>query len=214
MLPRTLLKHASRNAIAYAALFIALGGSAYAAMTLPANSVGPKQLRVGAVTLPKIATKARAALHAIAPEAVSPSKFGTIPAARVNNGINSIAPNAKEHLVGFHQATFDNDQAFDSQGETLKAPISGIYQVDAGIEWASNGVGSRFVGLQVDSACCLAATWVPATTGTGPTIESTSDLLRLQAGQHVYVVGIQDSGSSLQIDNSQGTFLAMHWVSH
>jgi hypothetical protein len=49
--------------VAYAALFIALSGSAYAAISLPANSVGTKQLRAGAVTLTKIASSAQTALH-------------------------------------------------------------------------------------------------------------------------------------------------------
>jgi hypothetical protein len=38
------------NAMATMALFISLGGASYAAVSLPANSVGPKQLRAGAVT--------------------------------------------------------------------------------------------------------------------------------------------------------------------
>lgn len=49
--------------VAYAALFVALSGSAYAAIELPANSVGTKQLRAGAVTLTKIASSAQTALH-------------------------------------------------------------------------------------------------------------------------------------------------------
>jgi len=36
--------------VAYFALFVALGGTGYAAITLPKNSVGAKQLRTGAVT--------------------------------------------------------------------------------------------------------------------------------------------------------------------
>ena len=36
--------------VAYLALFVALGGTGYAAITLPKNSVGAKQLRTGAVT--------------------------------------------------------------------------------------------------------------------------------------------------------------------
>jgi hypothetical protein len=39
------------NVVATLALFIALGGASYAAATLPANSVGPRQLRSGAVHL-------------------------------------------------------------------------------------------------------------------------------------------------------------------
>ena len=38
------------NVIATLALFVALGGASYAAIVLPAHSVGPRQLRTGAVT--------------------------------------------------------------------------------------------------------------------------------------------------------------------
>jgi hypothetical protein len=43
-----------QNAIALAALFIALGGTSYAAVAIPGNSVGSSQLRKGAVTSNKI----------------------------------------------------------------------------------------------------------------------------------------------------------------
>jgi hypothetical protein len=42
------------NAIALVALFVALGGTSYAALNMPANSVGTKQLRNGAVTAAKV----------------------------------------------------------------------------------------------------------------------------------------------------------------
>jgi hypothetical protein len=42
------------NVIASLALFVALGGSSYAAIKLPAGSVGAKQLRTGAVTSAKV----------------------------------------------------------------------------------------------------------------------------------------------------------------
>jgi hypothetical protein len=44
----------SAHAIALLALFVALGGGAYAAMNLPKNSVGTRQLKRGAVTPPKL----------------------------------------------------------------------------------------------------------------------------------------------------------------
>lgn len=49
--------------VAYLALFVALGGSAYAAANLPANSVGTRQLRNGAVTLAKMHAGVRASLR-------------------------------------------------------------------------------------------------------------------------------------------------------
>jgi hypothetical protein len=44
------LRHLRANAIAYLALFVAMGGTTYAAIRLPANSVGTRQLEKGAVT--------------------------------------------------------------------------------------------------------------------------------------------------------------------
>jgi hypothetical protein len=50
------------NVTATLALFLALGGVSYAAVTLPANSVGSKQIKKSAVTLKKISPAARKAL--------------------------------------------------------------------------------------------------------------------------------------------------------
>ncbi len=61
------LKH---NAIAIAALFIALGGTSYAAVAIPKDSVGSPQLRKGAVTSSKIHS------GAITPGKLSSRSFG------------------------------------------------------------------------------------------------------------------------------------------
>ena len=50
-----ILNHIRDNLVAYIALFVALGGTSYAAWSLPAGSVGTRQLRNGAVTSRKIA---------------------------------------------------------------------------------------------------------------------------------------------------------------
>ena len=51
---RGFLRFLRGNTIALLALFIALGGTTYAATALPKNSVGTKQLKKNAVTAPKI----------------------------------------------------------------------------------------------------------------------------------------------------------------
>ncbi len=52
-----LLHHIRHNVVAYIALFIALGGSSYAVVNLPANSVGPRQLRNHTITPVKLDPK-------------------------------------------------------------------------------------------------------------------------------------------------------------
>lgn len=47
------------NVVACIALFVSLGGVGYAAISLPKNSVGPKQLKRGAVTPAKLSVAAK-----------------------------------------------------------------------------------------------------------------------------------------------------------
>ena len=51
-----LLGHLKSNAVAYLALFVALGGTSYAAIKLPAGSVGNRQLKNHSVTPIKLDT--------------------------------------------------------------------------------------------------------------------------------------------------------------
>lgn len=51
------------NVVATVCLFVVLGGGAYAATQLPKNSVGPKQLKKGAVTPAKVSKQARKQLR-------------------------------------------------------------------------------------------------------------------------------------------------------
>jgi hypothetical protein len=55
--------YAGSNHLALLALFVALGGTSYAALGLPANSVGTRQIKRGAVTLSKISVAAKADLR-------------------------------------------------------------------------------------------------------------------------------------------------------
>ena len=65
-----ILNHMRDNLVAYIALFVALGGTSYAAFSLPAGSVGTRQLRNGAVTSSKIANAS------ITPAKIDPSSMG------------------------------------------------------------------------------------------------------------------------------------------
>jgi hypothetical protein len=79
------LRFVRGNTIALLALFIALGGTTYAATALPNNSVGTKQLKKNAVTNPKIkngaVTGAKVADNSIKGADVLESSLGKVPAA-------------------------------------------------------------------------------------------------------------------------------------
>jgi hypothetical protein len=64
------------NVIAALALFVALGGASYAAVSLPANSVGAKQIKTQAVSLRKISVAARSALQGQKGDAGDPGPAG------------------------------------------------------------------------------------------------------------------------------------------
>ncbi len=57
-MPDRSLHHIRSNLVGYIALFVALGGTSYAAIAIPAGSVGTRQLRNGAVTSGKLARRA------------------------------------------------------------------------------------------------------------------------------------------------------------
>jgi hypothetical protein len=80
------------NAMATIAVFIALGGTGYAAFKLPKKSVGAKQLKKNAVTAAKIKKNAVAAAK-IAPGAVTNAKLadGAVNLAKIAAGTNVIA---------------------------------------------------------------------------------------------------------------------------
>jgi hypothetical protein len=65
------------NVTATLALFVALGGGAYAATALPANSVGTKQLKNNAVVSAKIKR------HTITGADINESTLSTVPSAKV-----------------------------------------------------------------------------------------------------------------------------------
>ena len=86
------LTYIRHNAIALLALFVALGGTSYAALSLPAGSVGTKQLRN----------------HSITPIKLDPGSIGGYVrfSARVSAGGRLIASSPRAKVLVWYNSTF------------------------------------------------------------------------------------------------------------
>jgi hypothetical protein len=89
------------NVMATIAVFIALGGASYAALKVPQNSVGAKQLKKNAVVTTKVKneaiTAAKVKKGTLTGAQINASTLGTVPVA---NLANSVAPPEPWHEIG------------------------------------------------------------------------------------------------------------------
>ncbi len=147
------------NVTSMIALFVALGGTSYAAVTLPSNSVGKGQIRANAVG------KSEAAPNSVGKSEVSTSSIGRSEIA--TNGV--AASEIKANAIDSDEIADGGLQAADLS-DAAKAAINGVKfhsaVTDAGTQSAGNakavtkGAGSTYtVDLGSDvSACQFTAT--------------------------------------------------------
>ena len=182
------------NTIALLALFIALGGTTYAATSLPKNSVGTKQLKKNAVTAPKVkagaVTNAKIGKNAVTGVKVKDdsltgadileSSVGKVPSAtaadsatNATNATNAASAANAAKLGGIDAASYvqNNGTIFVSTGSanwrTLQStdPISWSYTVNA--TWAtSSGAGGFFLTAHPSFSTALFGKNLSATAAT------------------------------------------------
>jgi hypothetical protein len=116
---KRLIRSLKSQSIGVLALFIALGGTGYAAISIPKNSVGTRQLRNGAVTSKKLAntavTAGKLAKGSIAPADLDSTSIpgyvafwarifstGQVVASSVPVTVTEIGPGAASPLLTFH----------------------------------------------------------------------------------------------------------------
>jgi hypothetical protein len=208
-----------------------IGTAAVTNAKLGTAAVTDVKLGTSAVTAPKIATSAvtntklgtAAVSNAkLAAGAVTPAKFGTIPGARAEKTSGQSIPNSDPEnpfiILSFESASFDIGGPLHNttNNDRLTAPITGMYQLSAGVDWADNSTGERVLFLAAGPTTGLDLVADSTTKASAHalfgTLQSVSSLVRLAAGDIAAVFVNQDSGSSQTVQPGNGTFLAMHWV--
>src|SRR6476469_3878201 len=142
------------NVISSLALFAALGGGAYAAISLPANSVGTKQLRARAVT----------------PRKIAPSTVKLFRGQKGDRGARVIqGPTGDQGLQGIQGAKGDTGAPgpFPSGPLPRGTTIRGVYDIDF-VATTTFQFSSESLSYGFQMASALSSTVVSAGT-TAPT---------------------------------------------
>jgi hypothetical protein len=153
------------NITATLALFIALGGTGYAAITLPRNSVGAKQIRSKAVRSSEIRNRAvklrdiaRPARNSLRGQQGPPGPAGA-PAVtehvQVNSGGGATGTGRVTHTTedGLYSVTFNRDVAGCAYAATLAAvPGGGVPEPSAGRITVASAGGPTVIVETYDAA--------------------------------------------------------------
>ena len=115
--------------VAYLALIVALGGSAYAATALPAGSVGPSQMRAGAGSAAKLQR------HAVTARAVADHSLTGLPDRRFNIGL---VPAASRAANADHASVAERAVSATSAGHATTADSASYVTHAASADSATN----------------------------------------------------------------------------
>jgi hypothetical protein len=132
----TSLRPSPAMVVACIALAVALGGTSYAAITLPKNSVGPKQLKKNAVTPVKVRANAitspKVASNTLTGADINEATLGTVPSATSATTAGSAAPSggAGGGLAGAYPNPTIAANAVASANVVDAANAAGLRKVD------------------------------------------------------------------------------------
>lgn len=188
------------NSIALLALFVALGGSAYAAAKIGSsdikrNAVESRHIGKGQVRAPDVD-----------PRAIGPKQLGALPRAELTANSSQSFTNASE-TVEFDSADASRGLDLLTNGDSVVVAEPGVYAISGELHWASNPNGARIAELRIDPAAgdsrTLGSDVRPADSATNTTnaIATTvelgpNEIVSLQANQH--------SGGSLSLSDFSG----------
>jgi hypothetical protein len=92
----------------------------------------------------------------------------------------------------------------------LTAPVAGLYEIGAGVEWPSNNVGTRALTVRKNGVTPLATERVDAVNGAA-TVQTVQTLARLAEGEFVEAVVRKTGGGALSVSGTPN-HLSLAWL--
>jgi hypothetical protein len=192
--------------VAYLALFVALGGSAYAASQLGKNTVGTKQLKKSSVTTAKIkknaVTGAKVKSHTLTGSDINLQKLGTVPSATHAASADSIPLAEPTHLVGAPgEPDFENGSSNSGSKGPLNLQSVGFYKDHEGIVHLE-GVANVDTGPGLVSVFTLPPGYRPAP-GVVLLFEQIKELATFIGGSNTNVEGVSWDGKVMAAEKEK-----------
>lgn len=229
----SLLRHARANAVGYLALFVALGGTSYAAASLPRDSVTTRQIKDGAVTKSKLAKGLVVAAAPGAPGAAGPAGApGSVGPAGMPGSAGGRGDTGEQGAQGNQgptgpsdARTYFHDAAIAITSITLQSPTSVaditapwtgpsliLYKATVhGSGWYDEGGCILRAGADSDASTATLA----ATTSTDFVNNTLNQTITMQlghtfvAGEHIKVGCGRDPGSTVNVNTQKLTVVRL-----
>jgi hypothetical protein len=209
MRSRLLRKPSPSVAIAFVALLLALGGTAYAGSTLQKNSVGPKQIKNGAVTSTKIARGAVGTAN-LKSGAVTSSKINMSGLTVPNASTATTATNAT-HADNATRATNADNATHSTNADNATHATTATNATHA--TTADNSTNATNATTAENATALAKVTYVQSASITSPagggTVNNPSDTpgsVTCPTGTSAVGGGFTSSGAGVEINESQPTF--------
>lgn len=174
--------------ISLLALFVALGGTAYAATRLPRNSVGTKQLKKNAVTAPKIAK------HAVTAAKIN-TKGLTVPNAAHATNADELGGNATGFFLPATGTAANSSELGGALPAAFQSRVTGTCGGNSGIAQIGSAGGVTCANAQFYSGRLVEPI---------PSGFPTPTFLTIPGIAHVIVLNCQAANANAEIHNDSG----------